>query len=114
MSQLEHSGGTDTKHGEHAHPGARQYILVAFVLTAVTAVEIAIFYMPGLKSVLVPTLLALSALKFGIVVGFYMHLKFDHPLFRVLFFGLMALGTAVILALMTLFHAFGRTGTPAS
>src|SRR5258705_6085726 len=100
--------------GEHAHPGAKQYVLVAFLLTVITAVEIMVFYLPSARPILVPTLLSLSAIKFGIVVAFYMHLKFDHPLFRVLFFGLMTLATAVILALLTLFHAFGRVGSPST
>jgi len=51
-------------------------------------------------------LLTLSALKFALVVMFYMHLKFDHRLFSWLFVVPMALAAAVILALMKLFGVF--------
>ena len=39
------------------------------------------------RALFVPTLLIMSALKFAIVVLFYMHLKYDHKLFRALFTG---------------------------
>jgi hypothetical protein len=55
---------------------------------------------------LVPILLVLSATKFVLVVGFYMHLHFDHPLFTGVFgFGL-AVGASVITALMFLFGQY--------
>lgn len=89
--------------GEHAHPGAREYLGIAVVLTVITAVEVAVFYVPALAGVLVPVLLVLSALKFALVVMWYMHLKFDHRLFSWLFVVPMLLAVGVILALMALF-----------
>ena len=87
----------------HGHPGARQYLGIAIVLTLITAFEVAIFYVPAMKPMLVPTLLSLSALKFALVAMFYMHLKFDHRLFSWLFVVPMVIATFVILALMKLF-----------
>jgi cytochrome c oxidase subunit 4 len=72
----------------------------------ITAVEVAIFYMPRMRPVLVPSLLTLSALKFTLVAMFYMHLKFDSRLFSWLFVVPMGLAAAVILALMKLFGVF--------
>jgi cytochrome c oxidase subunit 4 len=92
--------------GEHAHPGAKEYLAIAVVLTVITAIEVAVFYVPQMKVVLVPTLLVLSALKFALVAMFYMHLKFDHKLFSWLFVVPMALAAVVILALMKLFGVF--------
>jgi len=91
---------------EHAHPGAKEYLAIAVVLTVITAVEVAIFYIPQMHPVLVPSLLTLSALKFTMVAMFYMHLKFDHRLFSWLFVVPMALAAFVILALMKLFGVF--------
>ena len=91
---------------EHAHPGAKEYMAIAVVLTVITAVEVAIFYIPRMHPVLVPSLLTLSALKFTLVAMFYMHLKFDSRLFSWLFVVPMALAAAVILALMKLFGVF--------
>ena len=92
--------------GEHHHPGAKEYLGIAVVLTVITAIEVAVFYIPAMHPVLVPTLLTLSALKFALVAMFYMHLKFDHKLFSWLFVVPMALALAVILALMKLFGVF--------
>jgi cytochrome c oxidase subunit 4 len=90
-------------HQEHAHPGGKEYLGIAVVLTVITAIEVAIFYIPAVKPVLVPILLTLSALKFALVAMFYMHLKFDHRLFSWLFVVPMILAAAVIIALLMLF-----------
>lgn len=104
MADHGHAPQHDEK--EHAHPGAKQYLGIAVILTVVTAIEVAVFYIPQLHPVLVPTLLILSTLKFALVVMFYMHLKFDHKLFSWLFVMPLLLATAVILALMKLFGVF--------
>ena len=48
-------------------------------------------------------LLAMSALKFAIVVLFYMHLKYDHKLFKALFTGPLIVAMGTIVALLFLF-----------
>ena len=68
------------------HPNWKAYVIIGAALTIITAIEVAIFYIPQLASVLVPTLLILSAGKFVTVVLFYMHLKFDSPIFSRVFF----------------------------
>ena len=98
----EHKGAEPEGHG---HPGAKEYLGIAVILTVITAIEVAVFYVPALKAILIPTLLILSAVKFALVVMFYMHLKADHKLFSWLFVVPMLLAIAVILALMKLFGA---------
>jgi cytochrome c oxidase subunit 4 len=96
-----HDGGL-----EHAHPGPRTYTLVGVVLAIITLVEVWAYTQESIRPWLVPILLTLSAAKFVLVVGFYMHLKFDHPLFTGVFgFGL-AVGASVITALIFLFHQY--------
>ena len=90
-------------HNEHGHPTAKTYVFIGIVLTIITAIEVAIFYIPALASVLVPTLLILSALKFALVVMFYMHLKFDSKLFSSVFFAPMVLAVTVIVGLLMVF-----------
>lgn len=68
-----------------SHPTPKTYWIIAGILAVVTAVEIAIPSIEGLSAISVPALLVLGAVKFGIVVAFFMHLKFDKPLFRTLF-----------------------------
>jgi cytochrome c oxidase subunit 4 len=85
------------------HASVRTYVLVGVLLTIITAVEVAIFYIPALAGVLVPALLAFSAAKFVIVVSFYMHLKYDSPIFRRVFYGPLALAVVVVIACVLLF-----------
>ena len=44
----------------------------------------------------------MSAVKFIIVVMFYMHLKYDHQLFRALFTGPLAIAMATLIGLLFL------------
>jgi len=92
---------------EHAHPSNRTYVLVAAVLGVITAVEVAVFYLGALRPVLVPVLLTLSAAKFTMVVGFFMHLKFDSRLYRALFVGPLAVAIAVMTAMLLLYGVLG-------
>jgi cytochrome c oxidase subunit IV len=89
----------------HEHPTWHTYKWVALILTAITVVEVWLYYLPSFVSTpyFVPTLLILSAAKFTIVVMFYMHLRYDHPLFRALFTGPLAIGVITIFALLLLF-----------
>ena len=90
---------------EHTHPGAGKYILIGIILTVITAIEVAAFYIPAWETsrIYVPSMLFLSTLKFALVVMFYMHLKFDHPVFRALFIGSLIVAAATLIALMFLF-----------
>lgn len=94
----------------HGHGGWKFYTMVGVILTIITAVEVAIFYVPALEGILVPTLLVLSAAKFAIVVMFYMHLKFDHKLFSFMFLAGLFLAIVAVTALMLLAHWVPRMG----
>jgi cytochrome c oxidase subunit 4 len=75
--------------GQHAHPSAKEYIGIAVVLTVI-------------HPFLAPILLTLSALKFGIVAMWYMHLKFDPRLYSWVFVVPMIFAAAIILSLIVL------------
>ncbi|MBK6308514.1 MAG: cytochrome C oxidase subunit IV family protein [Gemmatimonadetes bacterium] len=45
----------------------------------------------------------MSAIKFAIVVMYYMHLKYDHKLFRALFTGPLVVAILTLLGLLFLF-----------
>jgi cytochrome c oxidase subunit 4 len=91
--------------GEHAHPTWSTYWKVATILTVITAVEVWIYYIPTFVAsrAFIPALLIMSAAKFVIVVMFYMHLKYDHKLFRALFTGPLIIAVATIVGLLFLF-----------
>ena len=89
----------------HHHPGPGTYVKVGIVLTLITVWEVWAYYIPSLVAsrIFVPMLLVLSAIKFGTVVAFYMHLKYDHKLFRVLFTGPLLIAAITGVALLFLF-----------
>lgn len=110
MASSAGAGGADATmtHAAHDEPHAssRTYIAIALVLGVLTALEVMVFYVEALAPVLVPILLVLSAAKFILVVGFFMHLKYDTNILRGLFFGPLAIAVAIILAMMALYGYF--------
>jgi cytochrome c oxidase subunit 4 len=62
------------------HPTPAQYWKIAVVLAVLTAIEVAIYYIHrdfDLGHFNTALLLILALLKFVIVVGFYMHLRYE-------------------------------------
>src|SRR5712692_9488562 len=88
---------------EEHHPQAATYIVIAIILTILTAFEIGVFYAPFLQVVLVPLLIILAILKFILVAAFYMHLHFDNRVFSALFLFPLGLAALIVLSLMLLF-----------
>lgn len=88
---------------EQNHPTPVDYIKVAIVLAVVTSAEVAVYYISSLRTLLVPLLLVMSAVKFFLVAMWFMHLKFDSKMFRRLFVLGIALAVVVYgIALATL------------
>ncbi len=89
--------------GSHAHPGALEYAQIGVVLATVTAIEVGLYYLGLSHNVLVVLLIALSALKFSLVVLWFMHLKFDNRLFTQFFIlGFLLALSVFIVAVATL------------
>ena len=44
------------------HPGPKEYIRIAIILAAITAAEVAVYYIEGFKEILVPLLFFFSFL----------------------------------------------------
>ena len=90
-------------HRQGAHPGPAEYVKIGLTLAVVTAVEVAVYYIDALSDVLVPILVVLSALKFSLVVMWFMHLKFDNRMFSTFFVGgLMLVAALFVVVLATL------------
>jgi len=96
-------GGT-----KHEHPSDLQYVKVALVLAAITLAEVLVYYVESLEGLLVPILIVMSALKFALVVLWFMHLRFDSRLFRRLFFTGLALALFCYIAFLSTFHVWTR------
>jgi cytochrome c oxidase subunit IV len=105
----------DDARGAHAHPTWHTYKWVALILLVITIVEVWAYYIPALVNsrAFVPMLIIMSAMKFVIVVMFYMHLKYDHRIFRALFTGPLIIAMITILSLLFLFGQLAvRIGSP--
>lgn len=89
---------------EEHHPTVRGYIIIALILGVITLIEFGIFYLEFNRLLFILVFLALSGVKFAIVIMYYMHLKFDDILFSRLFLGGLALAAAALFALLALFQ----------
>jgi cytochrome c oxidase subunit 4 len=93
----------DHGHDDGAHASVGFYWMIGGILAALTALEVAAYYME-LGSLEVPLLLILSVAKFILVVAFFMHLKFDSKLFTLVFSAGLVLATFMTTALWLLYH----------
>ena len=94
-------------HPDH-HPGPRQYLVVGGVLAVLTALEVGAFFLTLSSALVVFILLALSAAKFVLVVGYFMHLRFDNRLFLWLFVFPVVVMVSTMVALMALLDTLTR------
>jgi cytochrome c oxidase subunit IV len=100
---------------EHKHPSDRQYVIIAIVLAIITAAEVATyaldFFDDFSTAALVATLFPMMILKFAIVCAYFMHLKYDNPIFRRFFvFGLVLAIIVYTAALTAMQFWSGDTG----
>ena len=87
----------DTHEGHHPTPA--EYVRIALILAALTALEVSTYYF-DFGSAGIPLLIALMIVKFVMVAGFFMHLRYDTKLFsRFMYTGL---GFAIVLYTATL------------
>lgn len=82
---------------------ARFYWMIGAILAVITAVEVGITYIDMPQALLVALLLVLSVAKGAQVVMFFMHLKGDAQVFKLLFITPFILAVILILLFMGLF-----------
>jgi cytochrome c oxidase subunit 4 len=87
------------------HPGPKQYVMVAIWLALATAIEVAWYYIDVPHALFVSLLLALAFVKFSLVVLWFMHLRFDSPIFRRLFVTGVILAITVYVIVLVIFGA---------
>jgi cytochrome c oxidase subunit 4 len=93
---------------EHAdHPSEGQYWKIFFLLFAITAVEVLLYYksIPGVN-LNNAALGILAGAKFVVVVGYFMHLKFDNRILRRLFVTGLVLAVLVYMAYLLTMGVF--------
>jgi cytochrome c oxidase subunit IV len=88
------------------HPSPKEYIRIAIILAIVTAAEVGVYYLEISRGLLIPLLFGFSAIKFALVVLWFMHLRFDSPTYaRFFMLGLAGAVTLYMVVLLT-FRAF--------
>lgn len=104
----DHAADDQLAHGhDSAHPGEKQYFVVAGILAVLTAIEVALYYVKDLSNAaLSGSLGVLAVLKFVMVVMYFMHLKFDSPVFRRLFVAGMVLAIIVYCIMLAVMNVF--------
>jgi len=95
--------GHDEHGGGHAHPGDKQYVVVALILGLFTAIEV-LTYFVDFGGLAVPTLIVLMVIKFVMVVLYFMHLRFDSPVFMRLFVVGIGLAISVYFIMLAAFQ----------
>ena len=93
---------------ETFHPGTGEYIQIGIILAVLTAFEVSLFFFEVATVISTPLLLLLTAMKFLLVVFWFMHLRFDTPVFRRLFFTGVVLAFVVFTIVGVIFY-FGPT-----
>ena len=95
---------TDEHHP--AHPTPSQYWKLAVLLAVLTAIEVALFYIDRsleLGMINSVALILLAFLKFVIVVGWYMHLRYEKSTVNRLFVaGFVLAGSLYLVVLISL------------
>ena len=101
----EHPAEGIVEHGDH--PSEGQYWKIFFLLFGITAVEVGLYYfsIPGVN--LNNAALGILAIaKFVVVVGYFMHLKFDNRILRRLFVTGLVLAVLVYMAYLLTMGVF--------
>ena len=90
----------------HGTPGF--YVLIGAILSIITIVEVWAFSWLFLGGLLIPLMLVLSLGKFVLVIGFFMHLKFDRKYYAWIFTACMVIGIGIFAALLVLLNYAGQ------
>ena len=94
--------------GEAAHATVGFYWLIGGILAALTALEVAAYYMAmssaAVAAIEIPLLLGLSVVKFALVVMYFMHLKMDSRILTGLFLAGLFLAVFMVSMLVWLYH----------
>ncbi|NCV75002.1 cytochrome C oxidase subunit IV [bacterium] len=96
---------TDSHATEHGLSTAG-YVRIALILAAITGLEVSTYYV-DFGRLFLPALLIMMAIKFVMVVSYFMHLKFDNKVFSWLFYTGLVLAVGVYCAALATFKFFG-------
>ncbi len=88
----------------HEHPSDLQYIKIALILAALTLIEVLTYTFDMKGGALIAVIFPIMIIKFAVVAGYFMHLKFDSKIFTVMFVSGIAFALAMYLLVLTIFE----------
>lgn len=90
----------------HEHPSDWAYVKIALILGAITAVEVFTYFESVLDwgNFLIPGLMFMMVVKFWLVATWFMHLRFDNPIFGKMFVAGLMLAVAVYVITLSAFE----------
>jgi caa(3)-type oxidase subunit IV len=90
------------------HPSAKEYVRIGLILAVLTSLEVWTSYSGLPHGVMITLLWVMSAVKFALVVLWFMHLRFDDARYsRFFMMGVVGAATLYLLVLLS-FRAFAR------
>ena len=93
-------------HG-HGLPSDAQYVKIALLLAFITVLEVGTYFIEEATTTLLGGILVpMKVVKFMIVAGYFMHLKYDNPIFRRIFLFGVCLAVVVFGIMLTTFGFF--------
>ena len=101
------STATETHHAAdeaHEHPSDLKYVKIAAILAALTLIEVLTYTFDVKGHTLLAILFPLMIVKFAIVAGYFMHLKFDSKLFTTMFVAGISFAVIVYCVMLTAFR----------
>ncbi len=96
---------TSAEHSENHGMSTAGYIRIAAILAAITGLEVSTVYV-DFGPLFLPALLIMMAVKFIMVVSYFMHLKFDNKLFSFMFYAGLVLAVGVYAVFLATFKFF--------
>ena len=97
----------DATNIKHEHPSDAKYVQIALLLAAITAAEVATYFV-DVGPILIPALMVMMVGKFFYVAAWFMHLKFDSVVFTRFFVTGLILATAVYCIALTVFEFWSK------
>lgn len=102
MSATQTPPEADADAAHDHHPTPRDYVRVAAVLFALTAMEVSTYFFE-FGGLAVPMLVVLMAIKFALVAGWFMHLRFDTKVYTRFLYGGLTLAIVLYVVVHLLF-----------
>lgn len=93
-----------TEHKEHSH-GYGLYVLVWLGLIALTSITVSVAGM-NFGELALAIALFIAAVKSSLVINYFMHIKFEEPIFKV--FLLLSGMTLLVIFILTFFDVVNR------